>query len=37
MPGRIRAALGALSLFVLLYAALVAGAWFDDSFLEVLQ
>jgi hypothetical protein len=37
MPGRIRAALGVLSLFVLLYAALLAGAWIEDSFLEVLQ
>jgi hypothetical protein len=25
------------ALFVLLYAALMAGAWFDDSFMEVLQ
>jgi hypothetical protein len=35
MPGRIRDALGVLALFVMLYAALVAGAWFDDSFLNI--
>ena len=34
MPGRIRDALALLALFGLLYAALVAGAWIDDSFLN---
>jgi hypothetical protein len=31
----IRDCIALAALFVLLYAALVAGAWFDDSFLNM--
>jgi hypothetical protein len=30
-----RACIALAALFVLLYAALMAGAWFDDSFLNM--
>jgi hypothetical protein len=33
----IRDCIALAALFVLLYAVLMAGAWIDDSFMEVLQ